>query len=76
MTRCCEDDRNVKSGISARPNSNVKDQLTYPHFSLGQISGFIGQNISYHQLTYEQFMAGELSTIVNAQTTAEATGRT
>ena len=43
------------SGITAKPNSKVKEQLMYPHFSLGQISGFIGQNIQFHQLSYEQF---------------------
>ena len=53
--------------ISAKPMSNVKYQLTYPHFSLGQVSGFIGQNLHFHNLTYEQFIAGELTTISNCE---------
>ena len=68
--------KNVRSGISAWPSSNVCDQLRYLHFSFDQISGFIGQNIGFHQLTYEQFMAGELVTIVNCQDEQEKYGRT
>ena len=67
--------RNNKSGINAKPTSNVCIQLRYPHFSLGQMSGFIGQNIQFHHLSYEQFMAGELATIMNCDNPAEATGR-
>ena len=70
-----EDERNVRYGISACPNSRVREQLTYPHFSLEQISGFIGQNITFHQLSYDQFMAGELSTMISAQSLDEKLGR-
>ena len=64
-----------KSGINAKLTSNVQVQLTYPHYSLGQLSGFIGQNIQYHQLSFEQFMAGELSTIDTCQDIIEKIGR-
>ena len=67
--------RKIKSGISAKPTSSVKFQLVYPHFSLGQTSGFIGTNIQFHQLTYEQFMAGELTTIKNTEDVGEHDGR-
>ena len=53
----------------------MREQLKYPHFSLGQTSGFIGLNIPYHQLTFEQFVAGELTTINNTNNTAEFNGR-
>ena len=65
----------ITSGISAKPNSSVRDQHTYLHFSLGQMSGFIGQNLSFHQLSYKQFMAGELTTIVNCENIREMQGR-
>ena len=69
-------EKTKKSGINAKPTSNVKEQLTYLHCSLGQISGFIGQNLPFHQLTFEQFMAGELTTILSAESEAEREGRT
>ena len=65
----------MKSGINAKLTSNVKDQLRYLHFSLGQISGFIGSNLQFHQLSYEQFIAGELTTIVNSYDPNERNGR-
>ena len=52
------------------------EQIKYPQFSLGQISGYIGQNIKYEHLTYEQFVAGELVTIGNAVNKQEVKGRT
>ena len=69
-------DRRYRSGISAKSNSCVRDQLCYPHFSLGQMSGFIGQNIQFHQLSYEQFIAGELTTISLCSDPDEIRGRT
>ena len=53
----------MRSGISARPMSGVVEQMTYPHFSLGQQTGFISLNVQFHQLSYDQFIAGELATI-------------
>ena len=55
--------KHIKSGISAKPNSSVREQMKYPHFSLGQQPGFIGSNIQFHQLSYKQFLAGEMATI-------------
>ena len=52
------------------------EQVKYPQFSLGQISGYTGQNIRFEYLTYEQFMAGELVTINNTQNKEEIKGRT
>ena len=68
--------RKIKSGINAKPTSSVREQLRYPHFSLGQVSGFIGLNIPFHNLTFEQFVAGELTTIASAPTRNEREGRT
>ena len=68
--------RLIKSGINAKPTSSVREQLKYPHFSLGQVSGYIGQNVQFHQLTYDQFVAGELTTIINSEDPAEQIGRT
>ena len=66
---------NKKSGISAKPTSGVQQQLTYPHFSLGQYSGFISQNLQYHQLNFEQFIAGEMLTIMSTEDNREREGR-
>ena len=68
--------KGVRSGISTRPTSNVHKQLKYPHYSLGQVSGFIGQNLQFHHLSYEHFIAGELSTITTADDPAEVEGCT
>ena len=67
--------KSIKSGINARPESSVCEQHTYPQFSLGQLSGYIGQILDYHKLSYEEFMAGELMTIRNARDPTEKTGR-
>ena len=68
--------RKIRSGINAKPTSSVQEQLRYPHFSLGQISGFINMNLQFHNLTYEQFIAGELVTINNGMDLEERQGRT
>ena len=65
----------VQSGISAKPTSSVCEQMRYPHFSLGQEPGFIGVNIEFHQLMYEQFLAGELYTIMTTRNPTEREGR-
>ena len=72
---CASAARRIKSGINAKPTSSVKMQLTYPQFSLGQVSGYIGQNVKFHYLTYEQFIAGELTTIITCSDPIEAEGR-
>ena len=56
--------------------SSVRDQIKYPHYSLGQVSGFIGQNLQFYQLSYEQFVAGELATITACSDQAEIEVRT
>ena len=50
-------------------------ELTYPHFSLGQTSAFMGFNIQFHNLAYDQFMAGELYTIMHVSSATERKGR-
>ena len=53
----------------------VHDELKYPHFSLGQLSGFMGAPISFYNLSYEQFVAGELCIIMNMTSATERRGR-
>ena len=65
-----------RSGVNANPSSEVREQLKYPHYSLGQQTGFIGLNIPFHQLIYDQFVAGELGTIVATCDRNEREGRT
>ena len=67
--------KDVRSGISARPNSRVKLQQVYPHFSLGQVSGFIGQNLQFHNFTFKEFIAREMVTITSTSDPQEAEGR-
>ena len=38
--------------------------------------GFVGRDIEFDELTYEQFIAGELTTIVNCNDKIEKRGRT
>ena len=42
---------------------------------MGQVSAFIGQNLQFHQLNYEQFLAGELTTIIGCENPDEKEGR-
>ena len=67
--------RKIRSGISAKPSSNVQEQLKYPQFSLGLLPGYIGQNVQYHNLNYEQFLAGEMGTINSTKNYIEREGR-
>lgn len=67
--------RKIRLAISAKPTSSIREQLRYPHFSLGQVSGYIGMNLQFHQLTYEQFLAGELETILTTTDESERYGR-
>ena len=67
--------KKVRSGINAKPSSSVRRQLCYPHFSLGQVSGYIGLNVPFHSLTFEQFVAGELETIHTCLDNYEREGR-
>ena len=57
----------MQSGISAKPTSSVIRQLKYPHFSLGQQTGYIGTNIQFHQLNYDQFIVGKMATIMSTR---------
>ena len=66
--------KKLKSGISAKPTTNVQEQLRYPHYSLGQLPGFKGLNIQYHQLSYDQFIAGKMSTILRTSDSQEQDG--
>ena len=73
--RKIERSRKKKSGINAKPCSKVKREMIYPHFSLGQTSTFIGAAVSFHNLTFEQFIAGEMCTIMNTSSSLERRGR-
>ena len=50
-------------------------ELTYPHFTLSQTGSFVSSDITFNQLKYEQFMAGEVSTIKRAKSKTEKEGR-
>ena len=65
----------VSSGIDAKPGSRVKQELMFPHFSLGQTSAFMGVGLQFHAWSYEQFVAGELCTIMNTVNSTERRGR-
>ena len=49
--------------------------MTYPHLTLAQTSVFVTTEIKYNQLTYEQFLAGEISTINRVCSQTERLGR-
>ena len=67
--------RKKNSGINAKPYSQVKQELVYPHYSLAQHPSFIGIPLNFHNLSYEQFLAGELTTIMNSTSNEERQGR-
>ena len=66
--------KKIHSGINAKPTSRVREQLRYLHFSLGQISGYIGVNLQFHNLSFEQFITGELETILTCNSQIEKQG--
>ena len=66
---------NVKSGITAKATSKVRREMTYPHFTLGQTSPFVPTDIAFEQLIYDQFVAGEITTISRTTSRNEKHGR-
>ena len=68
-------EKRVKSGILAKPSSKVKQELVYPHFSLCQGGSFVATEVTFNQLTYEQFLAGETHTILRCRNKKERAGR-
>ena len=62
-----------KSGMIARPSHNVKTQEVWPHFNLA--FGFVSSNVTFNDLTYEQYIAGEVRTIIRAKDPIEKQGR-
>ena len=67
--------KKVRLGINAKPSSSIHEQFRYPHFSLGQVSGYIGLNVQFHNLTFDPFLAGELETIHTCMDPDERDGR-
>ena len=67
--------RCVKSGLHAKPSNKVKKELIYPHYSLCQGGGYVSAEITFNQLSYDQFIAGEVHTILRTKSSTEKRGR-
>ena len=53
----------------------MRQELTYPHFSLCQGGGFVSVEVTFNQLMFEQFVAGETETILSVHNKKEKKGR-
>ena len=62
-----------RSGMVASPADYIKTPQIWPHYNLAY--GFVTTSIQFHQLSFEQFVAGETKTIQNASDPLEITGR-
>ena len=56
----------------AKPTSNIKIHEVWPHYNLNY--GLIVQTIEFHQITYEQSIAGECKTFINYNNPDEIQG--
>ena len=66
---------NTRNLVSVQNLATGWRELVYPHYSLGQIGGYIASSLEFNQLSYEQFIAGELRTISNTRSRTETRGR-
>ena len=65
--------RKLKSGMVAIPTENIKCPQIWPHYNLTY--GYVTAAIQYHQISFEQYIAGECKTISNAEDPLEVKGR-
>ena len=63
----------VKSGMVVKATDNIKSQEVWPHYNLNY--AFITQPIEFHQITFEQYIAGEGKTVLNSVDPNEIRGR-
>ena len=63
----------LRSGMMAKPTDNIKSPEVWPHFNLNY--GYVMQTIEFHQLTFEQYIAGEGKTLLNCTDPNELRGR-
>ena len=62
-----------KSGMLAMPSDNIKTPQIWPHYNLA--FGFVTAAPQFHQLTFEQYVAGETKTVADALDPLEVKGR-
>ena len=65
--------KTVKSGMVAKATYNIKSQEVWPHYNLNY--AYVIQPIEFHQITYEQYIAGEAKTLLNSTDPNEIRGR-
>ena len=63
----------VKSGMLAMPTDNIKTQQVWPYYNLAY--SFVTETVQFHQLSFEQFVAGELKTVLDTTDPFEIRGR-
>ena len=62
-----------KSGMVACPADNIKTPQVWPHYNLS--FGFVTAAVPFHQLSCEQYIAGETKTILMAEDPLEIRGQ-
>ena len=61
-----------KSGMVACAIDNIKTPQVWPHYNL--LFGFVTSAVQFHQLSFEQYIAGETKTILTASDPLEIRG--
>ena len=65
--------KKIKSGMVAKVSENVKSQEVWPHYNL--MYNFVVDTVSFKELSFEQFIAGEVRTISKCKDLIEQKGR-
>ena len=62
----------MQSGMVAKTTDNIKSQEVWPHYNLN--FGFVTQKIEFHQISFEQYIAGKAKTLLNSTDPNEIKG--
>ena len=65
--------KKIQSGMVALPTDNIKTPQIWPHYNLSY--GFVTSAVQFHHIMYEQYVAGEVKTLLNATDPTQIKGR-
>ena len=63
----------LTTGMIAKPTDNIKSQEVWPHYNLNY--GYVTQQVEFYQLSYEQYVVGESTTLLKCVDPNEIRGR-
>ena len=63
----------VQLGMVAKQVDNIKSQEVWPHYNL--TFGFVTARVQFHQISFDQYVVGEMKTIMNSKDPIEIRGQ-